>query len=75
MIGQHTCIDAMGGFPNSSIIQTNNLKIKYSLVIPSKSNNKACLLMYFTPLITDMLMGPTLNVFQFVLVWTEIWHG
>jgi hypothetical protein len=72
MLGQHTCIDAMGGFPESNMSQKNNSIIKYSLVILSKSNNKARLLMYLTPLITDMLMGPTLKVFQFVLVWTEI---
>jgi hypothetical protein len=72
MVGQHTCIDGMGGFPNSNTSKKNNLTIKYSLVILSKANNKVCLLMYLTSLITDMWMGPTLNFLQFVLVWTGI---
>jgi hypothetical protein len=54
MLGQHTCIDSMGGFLDSNMTQTKNLKIKYSLVILSKPKNKALLLMYFTLLISDM---------------------
>jgi hypothetical protein len=70
MLGQHTCIDIMGGFLDSNMTQTKNLKIKYSLVILSKPKNKARLLVYLTLLISDMWMGPTLIFFQFVLLWT-----
>ena len=72
MLGQHTCIDGMGGFLDSNMSQTKNSKIKYSLVILSKSKNNERLLMYLTSLITDIWMGPTLKVFQCVLVWTKI---
>jgi hypothetical protein len=54
MLGQHTCIDGMGGFLDSNMTQTKNSTIKYSLVILSKPKNKARLLMYLTLLISDM---------------------
>jgi hypothetical protein len=72
MLGPHTCIYSMKGFMESNMTQTKNSTIKYFLVILSKPKNKVFLLMYLTILISDMCMGPTLNFFQFVLVWTEI---
>jgi hypothetical protein len=57
MLGQHTCIEGMKRFMDSNMTQTcqtNNLTIKYSLVILSKPKNKACLLMYLILLISDM---------------------
>ena len=33
VLGKHTCIDAMGGFPESNMSQKSNSTIIYSLVI------------------------------------------
>jgi hypothetical protein len=54
MLGQHTCIDDMGGFLDSNMTKKKNSTIKYSLFILSKAKHKACLLMYLTLLISDM---------------------
>jgi hypothetical protein len=72
MLGNTHALTGMGGFPKSRMSQKNNYKIKYYFLILSKYNNRACLLMYLTLLITNMWMGPTLKVFQFVHVWNEI---